>query len=132
MVLMNKAPLKTEHVTFWIENGIIHTTYVPGLIVTFDIAKQIVEERIEYTSGLTYPGLANVNQAKKADYDAMKYWATADAYRCLSSLSVYSNNRLTNIFVNFWLKVDKPPKPSKFFTNIDDAYLFLQPYKFLN
>jgi len=132
MLLMNKAPLETEYVTLWIENGVIHSMYAPDLTITLEIAKQIVEDRIKYTEGQTYPGLANMNQGKTADYAAMKYWATGDAYRCLSALSVYSKNRLANVFVNFWLKVDKPPKPSKFFTDIDDAYLFLQPYKFLN
>ena len=127
-----KDPFITDYVRMWIEDGIVHTSYPAGLVISLSIAKKIVADRLEYTEGKTYPGLADVRSGKKADYDAMKYWATPDAYHCLSALAIYSDNRLAKIFVNFWLKVDKPYKPTKYFNDLSQAYLFLQPYVHTN
>lgn len=123
----NKPPLIKDYVKMWIEDGIIHTSYPENQVITLEIAKQIVADRIEYTEGLEYPGLADIRNLSKAEYPAMKYWASEESYSCLSRLAVFSDKRLSKIFFNFWFKVDKPYKPTKYFTNRGSAYLFLKP-----
>lgn len=126
-MLNQKDPFITGYVKMWIENGIIHTEYPPGLVITLDIAKKIVADRIAYTEGVTYPGLADIRNLKKAEYAAMKYWASEESYSSLSKLAVFSDKKLSKIFFNFWFKVDKPFRPTKYFTDEGSAYLFLKP-----
>ncbi|NQY66629.1 MAG: hypothetical protein HRT72_02745 [Flavobacteriales bacterium] len=129
---ISKKQFETEYLKIWIEKGIIHTTYTPDLVVSLEIAKKIVADRIAYTGGHLYPGLVDIRNIKSVDYGAMKYWATEESYSSLSSIAVFSDKRLSKIFFNFWLKVDKPYRPTKYFNDKESAYLFLQPNKFLN
>lgn len=122
-----KEVFTTDYVTMWIEKGIVHTKYPEGQIITLEIAKNIVEDRIMYTEGRLYPGLADIRNIAKVEYAAMKYWASQESYSSLSKLAVYSDKRLSKIFFNFWFKVDKPFKPTKYFTDKGSAYLFLTP-----
>lgn len=122
-----KEVFTTDYVTMWIEKGIVHTKYPEGQIITLEIAKNIVEDRITYTEGRLYPGLADIRNIAKVEYAAMKYWASQESYSSLSKLAVYSDKRLSKIFFNFWFKVDKPFKPTKYFTDKGSAYLFLTP-----
>ena len=128
----DKKPYETEYIKIWIENGIFHSSYPPDLIVSLAIAKKIVADRIEYTQGKSYPALVDIRNIKSVEYAAMKYWAKTESFSCLTSVAVFSNKRLSKIFFNFWLKVDKPYKPTKYFTDKESAYIFLQPNKFLN
>jgi hypothetical protein len=122
-----KEVFTTDYVTMWIEKGIVHTQYPEGQIITLEIAKNIVQDRILYTEGRLYPGLADIRNIAKVEYAAMKYWASQESYSSLSKLAVYSDKRLSKIFFNFWFKVDKPFKPTKYFTDKGSAYLFLTP-----
>lgn len=124
--MSNKAPFETEYVKLWIENGIIHTVYPPDTIITLEIAKKIVEDRIAYTEGIEYPGLADIRNLKKADYAAMQFWASKESYQSLSRVAIFSDKRLSKIFFNFWLKVDRPFRPTRYFTNKSNAYLYLK------
>ncbi len=126
-MVVDKAPFVTDYVTMWIKNGIIHTVYPPNSVITLEIAKKIVEDRIVYTEGVEYPGFADIRNLKKADYAAMKFWASKESYRCLTRLAIFSDKKLSKIFFNFWSKVDRPFRPTKYFTNKGAAYLYLKP-----
>lgn len=121
----NKEPFETEHIRMWIQGGIFHSEYPPNLIVTIEIAKQIVLDRIEYTNGVEYPVLVDIRNIKKVEYSAMKFWASEESYKSISRLAVFSNAKISKIIFNFWFHVDNPIKPTKYFTEIGSAYLFL-------
>lgn len=126
-MLRKKAPFVTDYFTIWIENGIIHTTYPPNSVINLETAKKIVEDRKNYTNGIEYPALVDIRNLKKADYSAMKFLASKDSYQSLSRVAIFSDKNLSKIFFNFWLKVDHPFKPTRYFTNRSMAYLYLQP-----
>ncbi len=126
-MLNHKEAFVTDYVKMWIENGVIHTEYPPNIVITLEIAKKIVADRVEYTGGVTYPGYADIRNLKKAEYPAMKYWASEESYSCLSRLAVFSDKKLSKIFFNFWFKVDKPFRPTRYFTDEGSAYLYLKP-----
>lgn len=126
-MLNQKEAFITDYVKMWIEDGIIHTEYPPGLVITLDIAKKIVVDRLAYAEGITYPGFADIRNMKKAEYPAMKYLASEEAYGGLTRLAVFSDKKLSKIFFNFWFKVDRPFLPTKYFTDEGSAYLYLKP-----
>lgn len=131
-MIFNKEPFETDYVKMWIEQGIMHTTYPPGTVITLDIAKKIVEDRLVYCEGKMYPGLADIRNMKKAEYAAMKFWSSKESYGCISALAVHSDSRIGKTFFNFWFKVDKPYKPTKYFNDKETAYLFLKPFTHLS
>jgi len=125
-MLSEKPPYETAHIKMWISDGIFHSEYPKGLVVTLDIAKQIVQDRIAYTEGFDYPVLVDMRNMAKVEFNAMKYWASEESYSSISKLAVFSDKILSKMIFNFWLNVDKPVKPTKYFTNIDNAYSYLR------
>lgn len=124
--LYQKAPIETDFVKVWIDEGIVHTAYPKDFKMTLDKARAIVELRKEYTEGIAYPGLADIRNLKKVDFAAMKFLASSAAYAGVIRAAVYSNNKLGRILINFWLSVDKPVTPTKYFTDIGAAKLYLK------
>jgi hypothetical protein len=122
---MDKEPLETDYIKIWISNGIIHTEFRPNLKISLDIAKKIVDQRKEYTEGATYKAIVDISNIKKVELNAREYWASEDSYACLSQLAIFSPSTFSKIIANFWLKVSKPYRPTKFFTNKSSAYIYL-------
>ena len=52
---MNKSPFVTTYVSFEIKEDILYVTYFSGNIITIDITKEIVKQRLEYINGKAYP-----------------------------------------------------------------------------
>ncbi len=125
-MLENKDVYETEHIKMWISDGVFHSSYPPDLVVTLEIAKQIVLDRIAYTEGIEYPVLVDIRNIKKVAFAASKYWASKESYQSISRLAVFSDKPLSRIIFNFYLVVDKPFRSTKYFTNKGSAYLFLK------
>lgn len=125
-MISEKPPYETAYIKMWISDGIFHSEYPAGLVVTLEIAKQIVQDRIAYTDGVEYPVLVDMRNMAKVEFSAMKYWASEEAYSSISRLAVYSDKILSKMIFNFWLNVDKPFRPTKYFTKIESAYTYLR------
>ncbi len=52
---------ENEYTTLWIEDGILFATYKPGLVITLDIAKKCVEDRLTLSQGKTFPMLGDIS-----------------------------------------------------------------------
>ena len=121
----NKDPQVTEFCKLWIKDNIIHTEFSQDLYVTFEIANEIVNQRIKYAEGGTYKGIVDITNIRKVDPRARNYWASEESYSCISKLAIFSHDRFSKILANFWLKFDRPYRPTKFFTNKEHAYQYL-------
>jgi len=49
-MIPKKEPYSTGYIKIWMKDGVVHTSYPPGLVITLDIAKQILE--VENAIGL--------------------------------------------------------------------------------
>lgn len=126
-MLLNKPTLKTEYITMTIEDGILICSYAENLVVTIEIAREIVEQRRSYVEGNVYPVLIDMGNIKNVETEAMKYWASKEAYDNIACVAIYSDGSLfSRIMINLWFKIDKPYKPTKFFQNEGSARLYLK------
>ena len=118
----------------WIENDILYMVYKPDLIVTLDVAKTIVSERLEHYSDNTRPMFIDIRNLVAVDAKARDYFTSEEATRYISAGAVFLEHSLTNIITsiagNVFLKVDKPPIPTQIFTNSDTALQWLESYKY--
>lgn len=116
----------------WLENGIIHFVYKPNVIVTLEVAKQMVEEREKVSNMIRRPILLDVRNLASVELKARKYLATERATHLLSAGAVFLDNPLTRWAGNIFLKIDSPPIPTKLFTNKAAALQWLEQFKNLN
>ncbi|HET6227768.1 MAG TPA: hypothetical protein VFF27_15905 [Bacteroidia bacterium] len=116
----------------WISNGVMFVEYKPGLIMTLETAKFMVNERLRLSDGTSYPVLLDVRNLVSTERAAMKYYKTKEVTRYITSAALLTGNALTSLAGNIFLTLEKPLIPTKLFTDEKKALEWLEKYKFLN
>ena len=130
---MKESYLESEYVELWIENGIIHGIYNPNLkIMTLEIAKQMVSDRLKLSNGITRPVFVDLSNMASVDKASRKYLAEGDAMKCVSATAILVKNQITKFAASIYIRIDKPAIPTRFFTDKKTALLWLEQYKYLN
>jgi hypothetical protein len=113
-----------------IENETLICSYKQRLDMNLDIAKRIVQARIEFTQGESYPILIDFSHLKSATKEARDYMNDPDGgLKGLVGGAFLSNSVVATVFINLYLKINKPIIPSKFFTEKAEALNWLQELK---
>jgi hypothetical protein len=115
--------------TFWrgVEEDIIFFKYAPQLEMTLDVAKEIVQSRLDYTSGKSVFTLIDFTNVKSVTKEARDFMNSPEGGLVgIRAGAFLSNNVVATLFVNLYLKVSNPVVPAKFFTNVDDAVDWLR------
>ncbi len=118
-----------DYSTMWIEDGIGYQVYKKDLVITLDIAKQMVEKRIETFSGVARPVCVDVRNLLTIDAESRRYFASKEAGQLILAGAIYLNNPITRWVGNVFMLVDKPLTPAKLFTDKSKALEWLQQYK---
>lgn len=124
---------ENNYVSVWIEEGILFSTCKKQLVLDLEIAKKIVEDRIEFTKGIAYPILLDFTNLKSATKEARDYMN--DPKGGLNGLlggAFLTNSVATKVLVNLYLKINRPSIPAKFFTKKEDAINWLKDLKVNN
>ncbi len=122
----NKAPWHSDLMSLEVKEGILHCHYPKGLTIDLETAEKMVKARAEYTRGTSYPALVDMSNIKHVKSQAMKYLASEVAYTDLTRIAIYSSGAiLSKMMANLWLKLDSPVKPTKYFTDLPSAQIFL-------
>ena len=115
-----------------LENGIIYGEYFPNTVITLDLAKKAVQDRYTLTKGTSYPVLADVINLKFVEDDAREYLSSDEACKFVTALAVVTDKPISNLFANVYLKWNRPPVPTKLFTNKEKAIRWLKLFTQLN
>jgi hypothetical protein len=119
-------------VSFWKEkdDDIVFFKYSPKLEMDIEIAKEIVRSRLEYTGGTptyTLIDFTNVHLVTKEARDYMN--DPAGGLKGILGGAFLSNNLVTTLFINLYLRINKPSVPAKFFTKKEEAVNWLNEIK---
>lgn len=133
---MKESVIDTEHCEMWLENGIIFQVYKPDLVVTIDIAKAMVEDRIKISNGITRPMLADIKNLVSIDSESREYLASDRAIYLLSAgailLGASLKDYIATLAAKIYLKIDRPPFPTKLFNDREKALKWLEAFGNLN
>lgn len=124
---------KYRHISIWTEDAypdIIFGIYSPKLEIDINIAKELVDNRLDYTQGrpvYTMIDFTNVKSVTKEGRDYMN--SREGGLKGLLGGAFLSNNVVATLFVNLYLKVNSPVIPAKLFTKKAEAILWLNKIK---
>lgn len=124
--------ISTDHYISWLENGIVRLVYLPDSIITLEIAKQMVKQRLEVMGGIIRPVFVDMRGMMSINAEARKYLAGREAIKYVSAGAIYLDNYLHYLTGTVFLKIDRPSIPSKLFTDKEKALRWLEPFKNLN
>lgn len=120
------------HSYMWLENGIVCCKYKPGLIMKINLARKMVKDRKQVAGGVTRPFLVDLSGLIAVDRESMIYLAGKEATEFMSAGAMYATGPVQELIVKSFLKMDKPPIPSKLFNDWQEAFNWLQTFKNTN
>lgn len=124
---INKALLKHEYGTIEIINGIFIATYKEETHVTLEVAKKVVQTRLDYQPNIVMPGYADIRGIVSMTKDAREYLALHGSERILAA-GLLSTSTFNRVIGNFYLYVNKPVIPTRLFKNKKNAIHWLQQF----
>jgi len=124
--MMTMTPiLDTAYVRFELDGNLLIATYKKGKTITLEIAKKIVQDRIDFTEHQPVLVLL-VNQGGLSfNKEARDYLASAEATEGIKAAVILSDTAATAMIGNFIIKVNKPHIPVRMFTNRAHAISWL-------
>ncbi|HET8963675.1 MAG TPA: hypothetical protein VFM99_07250 [Chitinophagales bacterium] len=113
-----------ETVFFWKEeqDDVLFFKYAPKLEMDIEIAKKIVENRLEYTNNKPMYTVIDGSNLKSTTKEARDYMTNPDGgLKGILAGAFLANSVVTTVIINLYLTINKPPTPAKFFSNKQDA-----------
>jgi hypothetical protein len=125
---------KTEYryTNLWTEGDkqIVFANYSTKLEIDIEIAKELVENRIEFSSGESVYTLIDFSNIKSVTKEARDFMNDPEGgLKGVLGGAFLSNNAVTTLLINLYLKINKPTIPAKFFTDKTEAINWLRKIK---
>jgi hypothetical protein len=126
---MSKAPFENRHVKFEFVGQILKGTFKEGL-VTIDVAKMIVSERLKYSNYEEVPLMINDIGLKGIEREARQFLSTEAGSKGILASAIVTRNVFGSHLANFFLKISviRPNMPVRLFTNESEAIAWLKNY----
>jgi hypothetical protein len=121
-----------KYITIWTEDDddILISSYQPKLKVDIDIARELVASRLDYSNGKPKFTLIDFTNIGTATKEARGYMNDPNGgLKGVLGGAFLANNAVATLFINLFLKINKPPIPARFFTKKEDALDWLQMVK---
>jgi|AACY02.7.fsa_nt_gi hypothetical protein len=108
--------IETDFVKFYMENDILIGEFICEKLDLYK-AKEILRLRLELTGGTSYKTCADSTQVKEFTKEARDFMSQGDAYKNISAFAAVTNNSVTRMILNFYLRLKPHPLPTKLFNN---------------
>ena len=118
---------ETPYVSLHIEKGIMHCIFRSNLHMDLEVAKQCVGARIEFSKGISYPCLIDMEGVKSTDSKARVYMAKEGA-RLMKAGAMLTSSMYTKMLGNVFLTINKPEIPVRLFSDKATAIKWLKQY----
>ena len=106
------------------EDGILWSISLPGAEETLADAMENMCAARSLVNGRRYLVLADMRQLKSVEREARAYYARPESMALAAAILIRSPVERT--MVNFWLTLNKPRFPVRFFTSEAEAVAWLQ------
>jgi len=129
---MKEGFFEDNYSTMWIEDGIGFQVYKPNLVININVAKEMVNTRVDNFNGIARPVLVDIRNLVSIDSQSRKYFASREASKLILAGAIYMDNPLAKWMGNIFLMIDTPITPARLFTDKDKALEWLQRFKYVN
>ncbi len=125
---MEKKILNSKFVIFELENEILFANIKSKLKIDKNIAIEIVKTRMGFTEGKSYPQLIQDMGVISIDREAREYFSS-EGIMGITAGAFLLNSVFSKFLGNFYLKITRPPIPTKIFTDKAKALEWLGKFK---
>ncbi len=118
--------IDTENIKFSIgDDQILYIECLPDTIMTLDEGKLSTKTGLTLTEGKAMPLLCDLKNVAKMTQECRRYFAGPEHAKMFTKCALLITNPISRIIGNFFLGANKPLKPTKLFTNKEEALKWL-------
>lgn len=122
--------IEKDEYKIWIEQGILIAQFAKGLIVTEEIMKSAIDDRLALFKEQEYPLMIDATLMKYATRKALEYTNKPYTQKGIRAFALLTDNTIIQISGNFYMKyIQRPPHPSRIFTDRRQAMEFLRQFR---
>jgi len=122
-----KPLFSSEHLTI-VDYGSTIYYRMSGKQLSLDIAEQAIESRLSVVNRAHY-GLFDYRDIRKVEFAAIKALTSDDAYAHLKASAVVLSGELGAVLGDIYYNMRQPPFHSKYFTDIEAAFSWLEQFE---
>lgn len=122
----------TKYVNYELSDGVVIILFKQNLVIVKEIAEDIINNRLLFIEGGSYPTLADIRVMKSMDKESRECFGSPKAHEGVKAGGVLSDSVFSTFLGNFFLKIEyfnKSPLPTRLFTNKDSAIEWLKQYR---
>ena len=120
-----KDKISNDCSTFWFEGGILLSEYIVAN-VDLNVARKGVELRHSIVQGRSYPLFVDISKVKSINKEAREYLSQPEASMYIKAAALLASSYLSKIAGTFFLSFNRPPIPTKLFTDKVEALKWLE------
>ena len=121
----NSIITRTAKISFNEEEGVIYIDLYPGNEIGINDSIEHNEITKKLTNGAMHCAFIKALGNIDISSEARKFGSNPEVQQRLIAQAVLVNSLATRIAGNFYIRFNKPPKPTRIFTNPDDAKSWL-------
>jgi hypothetical protein len=125
---MTKKIKSSNSALIELEDNFIHIRFNDMSIIGLDEAKQVADDIIELCNGTAYPFITNgLGITIRMNKNARDFFASYEPLvKIRRGQAILVNNTPSKLLANFFIKYHKPANPTKIFTKMDDALIWIK------
>jgi hypothetical protein len=123
--LNNSIITRTAKLTFDKEEGILYVELFPGNEINIEDSIEHTKASQTLTEGALHCAFIKALGNIDISSEARKHGSNPEIQQNLIAQAVLVNSLATRIAGNFYIRFNKPPKPTRIFTNAEDAKSWL-------
>ena len=129
-MIQNKKIEETEYSKMEIREGIFYGSHKANVEINLAIAKKILEDRIVYCEGYSFPSLVYDEGLHSIDKPAREYLSSIKGCEGLKAIAIVTNRSFYfRVMASFIMKVTTQPVPVKIFEEERAPLIWLEKYK---
>jgi hypothetical protein len=123
--------IANEYIVFSVENEILYATFLNNVAIDLAAAKKILQDRIGFIQGMSFPILVDSTRVKSVNKEARDFLSSEEARTGVKATAILVSGYLSSAIANFFLKVTvkKPIVPTRIFSDKQKAITWLEQYK---
>ncbi len=123
--LENSIVTRTAKITFNSQEGVLYVELFPGNEIGLEDSKEHTAATEKLTKGAMHCAFIKALGNIDISSEARKHGSNPEIQEKLIAQAVLVNSLATRIAGNFYIRFNKPPKPTRIFTNPEDAKSWL-------
>lgn len=110
-------------ISYKLSSDMMETKFKPNIVMDLIAAKKMLKDRLDFQEGISFRHLIHFD-ADSVNKEARDFM-TKEGQKGIKAGAFIVGNKVTSVIINFYLSVNKPRVPTKFFTDRSKAIEWL-------